>query len=175
MKKLLLVALLLSSALAFGQYTKEKSYLGPSIGFSFLGSTPQFGANYEYSIDKNLAVGGVFRYLSYSEDVGSWGSWKYTYMFFGAQGNYHFDQLFKENKWDPFVGIVLGFNSYSSSWTANSGYSWYSSSASGSGGFYLSGHATLRYWIKPDFGVQARLNAGNYGSGGFEIGCDWKF
>jgi hypothetical protein len=175
LKKLLLITLLLTSALAFSQFTAKKSYLGPSLGFSFLGSTPMFGANYEYSIDKNLAIGGVFRYLSYSEDAGVWGKWDYTYMFIGAQGDYHFDKLFKENKWDPFVGLVLGFNSYSSSWKANSGYDWYTSSASGSGGLYLSGHATLRYWIKPDFGVQGRLNFGTSGTGGFELGCDWKF
>ncbi len=175
MKKILLVVLLCTSAMTFSQFTKEKSYLGPSLGFSFLGSTPMFGANYEYSIDKNLAVGGIFRYLSYSDDVGIWGKWNYTYMFIGAQGNYHFDKLFKENKWDPFVGLVLGFNSYSNSWSANSGYDWYHSSADGNSGLYVSAHASLRYWINPNFGVQGRLNFGNYGSGGFEIGCDWKF
>jgi hypothetical protein len=166
LKKLLLIVLLSISAIAFGQFTAKKSYLGPSLGFSFLGSTPEFGANYEYAIDKNMAIGGIFRYLSYSSN-----DWNYTYTFLGAQGNYHFDKLFMSNKWDPFVGLVLGFNSYSSSWKGF-GPSW---GATGSGGLYLSGHASLRYWINPDFGVQARLNVGNYNSGGLEIGCDWKF
>ena len=33
------------------QYTPEHHYIGPSIGLSFLGSAPQFGLNYEYSMD----------------------------------------------------------------------------------------------------------------------------
>lgn len=42
---------------AFGQYFEAgKSYVGPSIGLSFLGSALQFGANYEYGMKMEFGM-----------------------------------------------------------------------------------------------------------------------
>ncbi len=114
MKKSILL-LLFSCVLAFGQFTKEKNYLGPCLGLSFLGSTPEIGANYEYSVDSKWGIGGIFRYFSYGEDTPPFGKYSYNYVFLGAQGNYHFK--LDDTKIDPFVGLVLGFNSISHTWS----------------------------------------------------------
>jgi|GEM_PF-4180955 len=38
--------ILLMTSTGYSQYDLNRSYLGPTIGLSFLGSTFQFGANY---------------------------------------------------------------------------------------------------------------------------------
>ena len=87
MKKQILIIIyaLLFSAL-FGvntnaQYEVGKHYAGPSIGLSFLGSTAQFGLNYEYAFTiqnfGTVGAGGIFRYWSYKESFFG-GSWSYT-------------------------------------------------------------------------------------------------
>ena len=94
-------------------FTKDKHYLGPSVGFnllSVLNSSVMLGVNYEYAIDENFGVGGLFRYQSLSEsefldDVLD------TYMVFGVEGNLHI----QNTKWDPFIGLVLGYANVSTS------------------------------------------------------------
>jgi hypothetical protein len=92
--------------MSYGQLTPGKNYLGPSVGLGFGNSALMLGANYEYAFKKNIGIGGIVRYQGYSEDLGYDVSWNYTYIFFGAQGNYHFEGLIKDKKWDPFVGLV---------------------------------------------------------------------
>ena len=175
MKKLLsiVIMLLFVTVISQAQLTKGKSYLGPAVGLGFDNSTLTLGANYEYAIDKNIAVGGVFRLNTWSEDFLFWEA-SYTNIFIGAQGNYHFDGLIKDTKWDPYAGLVLGFNSYSSSVSyktgSSSGYS-----DGGSGGLFFSAHATMRYWVNPGLGVQARLEFGSQSSSNLMLGVDFVF
>jgi hypothetical protein len=91
-------------------------------------------------------------------------------MFFGAQVNYHFEDLIKDTKWDPFVGLVLGYNSVSVSSKGTIG----NYSASASSKLFFSAHATMRYWLNPDLGIQARLGFGNVETS-IEIGVDFRF
>ena len=158
------------TVVSYGGLTPGKNYLGPSIGLGFINSSPMFGVNYEHALDKNFGIGGIVRYQSYSEDIGYGVSWGYTYMFFGAQVNYHFEDLIKDTKWDPFVGLVLGYNSVSVSSKGTIG----NHSASANSGLFFSGHATMRYWLNPDLGIQARLGFGNVETS-LEIGVDFKF
>ena len=110
--------LLFVTVMSYGQLTPGKSYLGPSIGFGFDNSTPTFGVNYEYAINKNLALGGVFRFNTNTENF-LFFDVSYTYLFFGVQGNYHFDGLIEDTKWDPFAGLILGYRSWSTSVSDN--------------------------------------------------------
>ena len=175
MKLFLITGLFLLSTMTFSQFSKEKNYLGPCLGLSFLGSTPEIGANYEYSIDDNWGLGGIFRYFSYGEDIAPWGKYSYNYIFLGAQGSYHFK--LDNPKFDPFVGLILGFDSYTNSWEYWEGYKnqYFHPGSSGSGGFYLSAHGTFRYWIKSNLGLGVRINFGNHGYGALDFGVDWKF
>ena len=176
MKKLLIsaIVLLFVTTMSYAQLTPGKHYLGPSIGLGFINSSPTFGVNYEYALDKNFGLGGIVRYQSYSEDFnygfGYSGSWNYTYMFLGAQVNYHFEDLIKDTKWDPFIGLVLGYNSSSVSSKGTIG----DHSVSANSGLFFSGHATMRYWLNPDLGIQARLGFGNVETS-IEIGVDFRF
>ena len=159
------ISFLFVSSSIKAQYVENKNYLGPSIGFAWHGSTGEFGVNYEHSIDKNFSIGGILRFYSYNETVWS-NKWSYSYIFIGAQGNYHL--LLDDRKLDPFFGLVLGFSSYSLNVPAGV-------SASGSSGLFLGAHASFRYWLNPNIGVMARLNFGNLDYGGLDIGVDFKF
>ncbi len=175
MKQLLSVVLMtvLFTGFINAQFTPNKNYLGPSIGLSFLGSTPQFGANYEYSMDLEnfgrVGIGGIFRYWSYSEDYYD-GGWNYTDILIGAQGNYHF--ILETDKFDPWVGLTLAYDAGSVSWDGPSG-DYYSSPTYG--GFFIGASAGARYWISPTIGISARVGFGSLSYGGLDLGVDFKF
>ena len=175
MKQLLSVVLMsvLFTGFINAQFTPNKNYLGPSIGLSFLGSAPQFGANYEYSMDLEnfgrVGIGGIFRYWSYSEDYYD-GGWNYTDVLIGAQGNYHF--ILTTAKFDPWVGLTLAYDAGSVSWDGPSG-DYYSSPTYG--GFFIGASAGAGYWISPTVGISARIGFGSLSYGGLDLGVDFKF
>jgi hypothetical protein len=152
------------------QFTPEKSYLTPCLGFSWHGSTPEFGLNYEYSFGKelkNFGVGGLIRYLSYGKDYSN-GTWNYSYTYLGGQFNYHIK--IDDQKIDPFFGLTLGYNIYSSSWDGVGHHD----SDSESSGLFIAAHATFRYWISSKLGISGRLNFGNGNFGAIDFGVDFK-
>lgn len=178
----LVVALFLAIPfVASGQdqyFEAGKSYLGPSIGLSFLGSAAQFGVNYEYGMKMDfgmVGIGGVFRYWGYSDNV-SVGTWKYSNILIGAQGNYHF-KMDPGSKIDPWVGLVLGYDASSSSWTWASGYGNYFGiePSSTSGGLVLNAQGGARYWISPTMAIRASIGYGSLSYGALDVGVDWKF
>ncbi len=175
MKKLLsiLVLLLFAYGNSNAQFTPMHHYLGPSIGLSFLGSTPQFGVNYEYGMDLEnfgrVGIGGIFRYWSYSEDY-YYGKWSYTDVLIGAQGNYHFK--LDNDKFDPWVGLTLAYDAGSVSWDGPSGYNYSSPTY---GGLFIGADAGARYWVSPTIGISARLGYGSLSYGALELGVDFKF
>lgn len=164
--------LVVTPAIAPAQFVNGKSALGPCIGLSFLGSTPQFGVNYEYGIDVQnfglLGIGGIFRYWSYSEDYYS-GKWKYTDILIGAQGNYHFKV--GDRKFDPYLGLTLAYDAGSVSWEG--AYSTYATPTHG--GLFLGADAGARYWISPTVALTGRLGFGSLGYGALDLGVDFKF
>jgi hypothetical protein len=171
-KTLFAIFIYLSVFLSYSnaQFVQERSYLTPCLGFAWHGSTPEFGLNYEYSFGKelkNFGVGGILRYFSYGESFSS-GKWNYSYIYIGGQFNYHLD--LDNKKLDPFFGLTLGFNSFSSSWDGIGAHS----DASGSGGLFIGAHATFRYWLSPSLGISGRLNFGNSSFGGLDLGVDFK-
>jgi len=166
------LSLWLFTSTSNAQYVQGKNYLGPSIGFAFLGSTPDFGASYEYGINLQnfglVGIGGLFRYWGYSEDYFG-GSWKYTNILIGAQGNYHF-QL-SDSKLDPYVGVVLAYDAGSVSWSGP-----YGNYASPSyGGLWLAAQGGARYWISPTIAITGRIGLGTLGYSGLDFGVDFKF
>jgi len=174
LKKIFLV-LLLSAALSpsFAQFEVNKNYAGPMLGLSFLGSTIQIGGAYEYGmyIDNfgKIGIGGLIRYWSYSEGFAG-GRWSYTDFLIGAQGNYHFDV--KDNKFDPWAGLVLAYDAGSVDWEGPT--SFYHSNPS-YGGLWLGLHGGLRYWINPNIGLSARIAFGTLSYGALDLGVDFKF
>ena len=167
----LLTILLVSVSNA--QYTPDKNYIGPSIGLSFLGSTPQFGVNYERSMVLEnfgtIGIGGIFRYWGYSEDY-YFGKWKYTDILIGVQGNYHFKM--ESDTFDPWVGLVLAYDAGSVSWDGPGGEHYATPSY---GGLFLGAHGGARYWVSPTIAISASIGYGSLSYGALDIGVDFKF
>lgn len=177
LKSLILFLLLAFYQTGFGQFETSKSYVGPSVGLSFLGSTFQLGVNYEYgmplsaigiSAPGKLGVGGIFRYWGYSEDFG-FGKWSYTDILVGAQGNYHF--VLDNQKLDPYVGLVLAYDIGSASWDGIKGFGWVENTA---GGFFLGFHGGARYFISPKIALNARFGYGTLSYGALDLGLDFQ-
>jgi hypothetical protein len=172
---LILIAILLSM-ISNAQLKSETSYIGPSIGMSFLGSAPQFGFNYEYTMDIKktlqvemdgvIGVGGIFRYWSYSDSYFS-GSWSYTDILIGAQGNYHFKS---SGKFDLWTGLVLAYDIGSVKWDGPSGNNWTEPSY---GGLWLGAHAGARYFFSPSLALTGRIGFGTLSYGAIDIGLDF--
>lgn len=178
MKKVLLVLVVLLFAFSDSnaQFTANNHYFGPCVGLSFLGSTPQFGANYEYGMDVEnfgrIGIGGIFRYWSYSEDYGfgSTGKWSYTDILIGAQANYHFK--IEGSKFDPWLGVTLAYDAGSVKWGGSSGETYATPTY---GGMFFGGNAGARYWFSPTVGVSARVGFGSLSYGALDLGVDFKF
>jgi hypothetical protein len=163
--------LLIVSASSMAQFEAGKSYAGPAIGLSFLGSSVQFGANYEYGMKMDfglVGVGGLVRYWSYGEDFGI-GKWSYTDILIGAQGNYHF--VLDNKKIDPWAGLVLAYDAGSVSWDGPGG----GFAEPTHGGLFLGAHAGARYFFSPTMAVSARFGVGTLSYSSLDIGLDWKF
>jgi hypothetical protein len=180
-RPLLLTAVVLFLTIPFvassqSYFEDGKSYVGPSVGLSFLGSALQFGANYEYGMKTEfgmIGVGGVLRYWGYSEDFG-YGSYSYTNILIGAQGNYHF-KMKPGSKLDPWAGIILGYDASSAKWTGGSTFFGFEPSASSSGGLVLNAQGGARYWFSPTMAVRASIGYGSLSYGALDLGIDFKF
>lgn len=181
-KKLLAIAVVVSALLLLPNTVKAQqivdgaNYFGPSIGFSFLGSTPQFGLNYERGVYfqniGTVGIGGIFRYWGYSDNF-FYGKVSYTNILIGAQGNYHFK--IPDSKFDPYVGLVLAYDIGSWSATYNNAYVNYYGGSFSAGGFWAAIQAGARYWVSPTLALTGRLAFGSLSYGGLEVGVDFKF
>ena len=157
---------------ASAQFENQRNYAGAHVGLSGVGSTLTLGLDYERGITNPgevgpgiIGIGGVFDYFSYSEDYfAAAGSW--TYIDFGVSGMYHL--VLDNKKWDPFAGLVLGYEIATWKWN-NSYYGSYSPSA---GGFTLGGSAGIRYFFNDNWAAQARVGFGFYI---LAVGVDYKF
>ncbi|HEY9167646.1 MAG TPA: hypothetical protein VIS48_15940 [Candidatus Kryptonia bacterium] len=170
---LLLVGMMVAffTSTASAQFEYGKNYAGVHVGLSGVGSALTLGLDYERGITNPgevgpgiIGIGGLFDYYHYSEDFGGFGG-GWTYIDFGVSGMYHF--VLDNKKWDPFLGLVLGYEIASWSWSGISGL--YSPTA---GGFTLGGSAGIRYFLSDNWALQARVGFGFYI---FAVGVDYKF
>ena len=175
MKRVLsvLVALFLLIGTTNAQFEVGKHHVGPAIGLSFLASNVSFGANYEYAMDVKeigldapgiLGLGGIVRYWSYDE-----GWFSYTDLVIAAQGNYHFK--LENNKIDPYLGLVLGYDIGSWDWDGPYDNLWDDTY----GGFIFGASAGCRYWFSPSMALNARFGTGSNLGSTLDLGLDFKF
>jgi len=144
--------------------------LGGLAGLYGDDTLPPISLGYEYGYNETISFGGIVGFAgSEVKYIGSGGSygWDYTYIIIGARGAYHFLDLFKDAKMDPYLGITLGYNvvSVKETGTIPGGFS-----ASGSYLVY-GGHAGLRYYFSPNLGAQVEIG---YGLGVINIGIAYK-
>lgn len=181
MKKILLLAgLLLTVATASAQATLDKGalQLNAKLGFSGWGVPITVGA--DYGIADDITVGGELSYRSYkttgityvTEQVGIFRmevsrSTDYRHSIFGilANGNYHFNRLFKlPSQVGVYAGLSLGYFIASSP----SGYTGSSYSQ-----FGYSVQTGARYFFNDKFGVNVEIAGGLVG-GEFKAGITYK-
>jgi len=181
MKKILLLAgLLLSVATASAQATLDKGalQLNAKLGFSGWGVPITVGV--DYGIADDITVGGELSYRSYkttgityvTEQVGIFRmevprSTDYRHSIFGilANGNYHFNRLFKlPSQVGVYAGLSLGYFIASSP----SGYTGSSYSQ-----FGYSVQTGARYFFNDKFGVNVEIAGGLVG-GEFKAGVTYK-
>jgi len=156
---LLLVAVMAGMASAAG-YKMGNKYVGPLVGLGW--HDLMLGGQFEYGFHEKISGGALFGWSSESYDY-YWAEYTYTYISIGAQGNYHFKP---GEKFDPFVGAVLGYDIVS--WDAEyaAGYGdWYDYDASASAMFF-GGTLGCNYDFSPTMVGTARLGYPYYLSAG---------
>ena len=170
--KFILLFLLFFSVNIFAQFQNHKHTVGPSVGFSFLGSTVQLGINHEYGIpltDKgNLGIGGIFRYWSYSEEFPAV-KWSYSNVLIGFQTNYHF--FLNTANLDPWAGVILAYDFRS----ANREIILHNVNFNNAddGGFWIGAQAGARYWINKQIALNVRIGFGTLSYSALDIGFDY--
>jgi len=172
-----IILLLVLTSTGFSQLKKGDNLLGPSIGFWTYNSVPTFGANYENQIADlgdvaTFGLGGIFRYTGWTDNYNYDPPYnvKYTYLIFGAQGNFNFNHI-GDGKFVPFAGLVLGYDAVSYT-VSEPGISYGASSTSG---WWLWAQAGMRYFFTPKVAGVVRLGAGNFNFDVLELGVDFKF
>jgi hypothetical protein len=164
---LLLVAVLAGMASAAG-YKKGNKYVGPLVGLGW--HDLMLGGQFEYGFHEKISGGGILGWSSQTEDFG-YGSWKYTYIAIGAQGNYHFKP---GEKFDPFAGVVMGYDIVSATVKWNDPYyeTWYGSSYTASGSaMFFGGALGCNYDFSPTMVGTARVGYPYY----LAAGVSFKF
>lgn len=173
----IIVLLFLITVSANGQLKERDNLLGGSLGFWARRSVPTFGINYENQITQagigTIGLGGVFRFYTYSESY-PYTDYRYSFVSFGFQANYNFNQI-GDGKFVPFVGLVLGYVSFSSSYTTVYGHTVYYASYPYSSGMWVWGQAGFRYFFSPNVAGSVRLNGGNFDFNTIELGVDFRF
>lgn len=177
--KILMFILLLVSSKLYSQFRAEMHTSGPSLGFSFLGSTVQLGINHEYGINfKNdneevigkLGVGGIFRAWSYTEEFPEV-EWSYSNILFGVQSNYHFK--LKNEKLDPWAGVFLAydFKEISKQILVEGA----EVSNSEKGGLCVGAQAGIRFWLNSKMAFSVRLGIASQNYSALDLGFDYSF
>ena len=154
---LIAVALFFTSGVAFNQSPLPigKTQLNVGVGLSEWGIPIYVGI--DYSVHKDITVGGEFSYRSYREN------WKGVYynhnvMGFSGNGNYHFNSLLIiPQQWDFYAGLNLGFYVWSSPDTYTGRHST---------GLGLGAQIGGRYYLSDKVGLNLEFGGGNAFSGG---------
>ena len=171
MRKLLILASLI---LAIGSASAQQASLdrgGVQLngGFGFTGWGIPFYLGLDFGVAPQVTVGGELFYRT--DKIGG-----VRYNNFGvlANGNYHFDKLFRlPSQVDVYAGVSLGFYSWSNDYNGRV-YGWDSHYDSGLG---LRVQTGGRYFFTDNFGVNAELFVENNSitSGGFKAGVTYQF
>ncbi|MBL7859277.1 MAG: hypothetical protein JNM57_16410 [Cyclobacteriaceae bacterium] len=156
---LLLVFLSLIQFDAAAQVQKGNVLINAGLGFGYYyAGGVSLTANAEFSITDEIAVGP---YLAYTRwDYGYFGyDYHYNFIDFGARGTYHFAKLLKvkNDKFDPYAGVFLGFVSSSYTYDGGSGNNY---SDSYDGGVRSGIYAGARYYFSDKFAGFGELGIG---------------
>jgi hypothetical protein len=150
-------------------FTTGYNDIGPVIGLGSLDAGGvSFGGRFEHAIQPLPSLGNGmlgfqaavdYHTASYDYGFGTFsGSSTITEFFLGATANYHFK--LDDPQWDPFIGLGLGYRSFSCS-TGNS-IAGFTGNYCGSYGtaIFPIGRLGARYFFSPKMAVYADAGAG---------------
>jgi hypothetical protein len=154
---------------ANAQFTNGSLYLGPELGLGLgYGGGVVLGAMIESPITNpgtvgpgRLAIAGRLDYYSWSD-----GYFSYSYIPIGIYCDYHF--AVNDTRWDPFIGLGLGYVIVSASYSGPSGYPYnygYGSTV------FLAAQVGARYFVSPNVAIRAELGLGYLPLG---LGVDFR-
>jgi outer membrane immunogenic protein len=134
---------------------KDKLHINAGVGFSNWG-IPIYGG-FDYGVMKNLSVGGVASFKSYSKSyLGT--NYNSSIIMLGGRINYHFNELIKlnDNHWDVYGGGTLGYFIWN--WDNN-----FPGANSSSLGIYA--QIGGRYYFNPNWAANLELGGGSLSGG----------
>jgi outer membrane protein W len=117
----------------------------------------------EYGITDQISVGGAAN-LSTVKFNYTGGSTRYTGVYFGAKGSYHF---LTSDKLDPYAGISLGYVAVSAKDNTPA------INAVKASGLGWGAHVGARYYFQPNIGAYAELGATSFAV--LNLGVAFKF
>jgi hypothetical protein len=156
-------ALSLTATPSAAQNPVQPGYMdiGPVVGLGGIGEAGiAFGGRFERGIKTLTDMGGGtlgimvgVNYYTYNQGFGGFeASW--TYIPIGVTANYHFN-LEGNPKFDPFVGLGLGYAILSCDWPG-SGFDPCDNSS-----IYFIGRAGVRYFYRPNMALYGDVGAGH--------------
>ena len=136
--------------------------VGPVLGLGSVGGANMaIGGRFEHALQTLPSMGNGILGIEVGADYYSWSyaafsySWSVKYLPIGVTANYHFKVT--EPKLDPFVGLGLGYDVVSCSFSGPN------SAGNGCGydsGIYLIARGGLRYFLSPAMALYGDVGAG---------------
>ncbi|TYP96628.1 hypothetical protein BC792_105119 [Sphingobacterium allocomposti] len=123
------------------------------------------GLGYEHAVSDRIGIGAYAAFSTERESFGGYGNWRYTHILAAARGAYHIPV--KSTKFDPYAGILLGYNIATVKWD---GADEAPISAS-AGGFLWGAYVGSKYWFSDKIGAFAEVG---YGLGVLNAGITFK-
>ena len=171
MKKITIVIMIMFGLISFTHAQHEQGQLNANIGVG-LGSRigvgdmglPPLSLSLDYGINDNISIGGYLGYISTKQDFAGVYSWNWTYMIVGVRGAYHLEV---SDNFDPYGGVLLGYNMVSVKTEGSGGKNPVAASSIAYAGFI-----GARYHFSKGFGVFGELG---YGITWLNLGLALKF
>lgn len=167
MKKtnLLIICISIFSLSLNAQIKKGTNLVDVGFGLSSYG-TP-IHAGYEQLITDEIGVGVSVNYTSY-KDTGYLNDYKWTFIYGGLKGNYHFNEILNlDSKFDVYGGVTLGY------WSASEKNSNITYNSSYGNSVFFTGQVGARYFFSDNIAVLLEAGGGNIS--GLTAGVSFKF
>lgn len=164
-----LLAALVLPAGANAQFTQGQRYVGVHVGLSGVGSAAALGVNGEIAYHDRIGIGAWADTWSYGESFGTalgTVSWDVRYIALAGTGSYHIP-IESSPKWDPFIGLALGYYVVTSESRGLTGVT-YSGDASR---VFIGGFGGTRYAFNDNLSGVARLG---FGASYLTLGVDLR-